>query len=281
MRMRRRTGDVAARPRQLELFYTGPPSKRRFPSGEKWGRPEKEGAGPRHVARPGLDPRHPVHVTLEVRAGLPSLRRAREFRVVRRAIVAGLGRFGTRLVAWSVQTNHVHLLVEVDGRELLREERPGIEGSKLDALDAEEVAKLTRRALSKARKGFGVRTASALNALWGRRGDVWKERYHTVVITGPKQMWYALRYVLTNGQKHGACHEQIDPCSSAPYFQHWEAPIPPPTEPREEWPVDEPRTWIGAVGWKRYGPIPFPKIAGRAAPAPRRPRTPARALLPT
>ena len=123
--MRKHTRDVAARrreckragrrrrskkPRQLEFFYTGPPGKHRFDSGEKVGRPPEEGAGPRHEERPALNPRHPLHVTIKVLEGLPSIRRARESGVVRGAIAALLGRSGTRLVAWSVQTNHVHLL---------------------------------------------------------------------------------------------------------------------------------------------------------------------------
>ncbi len=122
----------------------------------------------------------------------------------------------------------------------------------------EELAKL---ALTKAMKSFGVRTARALNAHWGRKGRVWKERYHVVEITSPLQMRRALQYVLHNGHKHGVCRTPIDSCSSGPYFEFWEKPILHPEEPREAWPVLEPRTWLARVGWKRHGLIPFP-VAG-------------------
>ena len=152
-----------------------------------------------------------------------------------------------------MQTNHIHMIVEVDGSEL---EPKGLPATKTPTLED-----LAKRALSKTMKSFGVRTARALNACWGREGEVWKERYHVVVITVPFQMKVALQYVLHNGHKHKVCRTRIDPCSSGPYFEFWERPILPPPEPREEWPVQAPRTWLAAVGWKRHGLIPFPRTA--------------------
>ena len=67
-----------------------------------------------HARRPGHDVRNPVHVTLRLRDGLPSLRahlaRARIFD----AFADARGRFGLRLNEFSVQSNHVHLIVEAD-----------------------------------------------------------------------------------------------------------------------------------------------------------------------
>jgi REP element-mobilizing transposase RayT len=68
-----------------------------------------------HLRRPVLKARHPVHVTMRLRAGLPSLRHKPLARLVLASFHAAKERLDTRLVHYSVQSNHVHLLVEADG----------------------------------------------------------------------------------------------------------------------------------------------------------------------
>src|SRR5262245_14525065 len=65
-----------------------------------------------HLARPVLKPRFPVHVTLRFAEGVWNLRSPETFGVLERAFVASANRFGMRLVHYSVQSNHVHLIVE-------------------------------------------------------------------------------------------------------------------------------------------------------------------------
>jgi hypothetical protein len=72
-------------------------------------KPKGERAGVPHERRAALAARFPVHVTLKVVHGVPSLRRKETVAALRRAF--GATRFGTRVVHDSVQTNHVHLLV--------------------------------------------------------------------------------------------------------------------------------------------------------------------------
>ncbi len=93
-----------------------------FPNG--WGG-RRKGAGPKprgdrscvsHRTRDALERRLPAQVTLRVKQGLPSLRGLREFAVLRGAMVAGCEREGFRLVHFSVQSNHLHLVVEGDCR---------------------------------------------------------------------------------------------------------------------------------------------------------------------
>ena len=78
------------------------------------GRPKKPGAGVAHVRRPKLAPRHPVHVTARVRDEAARLRSRACFRVVASCIGNGCEREGFRLVHFSVQSNHLHLIVEAD-----------------------------------------------------------------------------------------------------------------------------------------------------------------------
>jgi hypothetical protein len=84
-----------------------------FPSG--WGgrrkgagrKPKGEKAGVSHERKPPLSARHAVHVTMRLRAGLPSLRRWKEYEVLLGAFRTGCERFGFRLVHYAVLGNHL------------------------------------------------------------------------------------------------------------------------------------------------------------------------------
>ncbi|MAE94893.1 MAG: hypothetical protein CL910_09555, partial [Deltaproteobacteria bacterium] len=66
----------------------------------------------RHLSRAVLASRHPCHVTLKVRPGVPSLRSVRLVREVERSFSTACERGDFRLVHYSLQANHVHLIVE-------------------------------------------------------------------------------------------------------------------------------------------------------------------------
>jgi hypothetical protein len=83
------------------------------------GRKKKPGAGVSHARRPALASRFPVHVTYRLVRRLPSARRPAVFRAIRRAFNEGRQAFGGRLCHFSVQKDHLHLLVEAANREAL------------------------------------------------------------------------------------------------------------------------------------------------------------------
>ena len=119
-----------------------------------------------HKARPRLSHRHPVHVTLRVLSEIPSLRVLNHW--VRRALVAGGIKQGFRLVYYSIQSNHLHLIAEAD--------------------DA------TR--LSRGIQGLAVRIARAVNSAMSRRhGKVFSERFHQRVLTNPTATKNAIAYL--------------------------------------------------------------------------------------
>ncbi len=68
-------------------------------------KPNGAKAGVSHDARPLLSRHHPVHVTLRLKRGLPSLRRSVSYRALKRAFSAGCERFGFRLLHYSIQSN--------------------------------------------------------------------------------------------------------------------------------------------------------------------------------
>lgn len=189
------------------------PGAGRKPSGRKVGVP--------HRARPQHKARHPVHVTL--RAKLGCLRATRVFPVVRDALAAA-SRSDFRVLHFSVQTNHLHLLVEAHDTH----------------------------ALSRGIRGLVIRTARAVNRVLARHGPLWKDRYHQRVLKTPREVRHGLVYVLQNWKKHVDAARGIDPCSSAPWFDGWSGhPAAQPTDVRT--PVAAPRTWLAAKGWRRLG----------------------------
>src|SRR5690606_22131908 len=84
------------------------PRARRKPRGARYAVP--------HRRRDELDARHPVHVTVRLAEGLPSLRGKGTFAVVRECLRRAKERLGAPVVHFAVLGNHVHLIVEAEGR---------------------------------------------------------------------------------------------------------------------------------------------------------------------
>ena len=78
--------------------------------GARPGAGRKPGPKPnvRHRRRPHFPGDHPLHVTVRVVKKCWNLRSSRSFRRLRQAFEGALGRFGTRLIEYSVQGNHLH-----------------------------------------------------------------------------------------------------------------------------------------------------------------------------
>lgn len=178
-----------------------------------------------HERREEIDARTPVLVTWKLRRGLPSLRRAAKREVLLDAIAAARERHGMRLVHDSIQSNHLHAIVEARAAT----------------------------ALSRGAQGLSVRIARALNRAWGRKGRVFDDRYHSRALRTPREVRYALGYVLNNARKHEVHVEGIDSYSSGAAFDGWRergarrlvlGPAPP---------VVRARSWLLTIGWRRHG----------------------------
>src|SRR5882724_3475270 len=153
-----------------------------------------------HPARPLHCHRHPVHVTFRRARRLPSLREQGLFGALRRGL-SRTSRSWFRVVQFSVQTDHVHLIVEAD-----------------------DTASLSRGMM-----GLLVRLARAFNRALGRRGAVWSGRFHSRPLTTPREVRNGLVYVLMNRRKHAPSERRVarntlDPCSSAWWFGGWAHP---------------------------------------------------------
>jgi len=164
------------------------------------------------------------------------LRSEQVFPRLRRAIRSSQ-RAAFRILHFSVQVDHIHLIVEAD-------------------YPAE---------LAKGLRSLAIRCAFAVNCSVGRRGPIWGRRYHAHPLTSPTEVRRAIAYVLMNFRKHLRAAPGIDPRSSASAFDGWiSSPL---TSPAYDT-IARPRTWLGAVGWRRAGgPLSFDD-----APAPLRTR---------
>jgi len=117
-----------------------------------------------HRARPRFDKPTPVLVTLRVDWHVWNLRSRRCFRAIAACFERSLGRFGLRLIEFSVLGNHLHLIVEADDTE----------------------------SLSRGMQGLSVRVAKALNRVMGSRGRVFADHYHARLLGTPTELVNAI-----------------------------------------------------------------------------------------
>jgi len=234
--------NVSRRPKQITL------EERRLHTGRGGprigaGRPPLSKNPPvHHVRRPPLPGSCPAHVTLRVLRGIPSLRDRRFLRELRPSLRRACERGDFRVGHYSVQGNHLHLIVEAAGKQ----------------------------ALGRGMKAISTRVVWAVHRAFGRTGAVLHGRYHLRILRTPREVRSALAYVLLNVRKHWrqrfgvAPPVRLDEASSGRWFDGWRR------EPREDScagsgprEVAAPRTWLLAAGWRRHGLIDPAEVPGR------------------
>jgi REP element-mobilizing transposase RayT len=185
-----------------------------------------------HGRRPTVTTETPVHVTLRVKADVVNLRSKRSFRIIAKALEAAREWSSARVVHYSVQGNHVHLVAEASDRRVLARRIAGLE----------------------------VRIARAMNKLMNRTGGVFADRYHARALRTPLEVRRVIEYVLKNRAHHVGRHRAaaFDAYSSARWFDGWRSsraleleldnghdagtPL-----------VRPPRSWLLRIGWRRHG----------------------------
>jgi len=226
-------------PQQLEFQF-------KTHGGKRAGAGRKPNPGRRkvpHRTRPLVRRWQPHHVTYRLDADkIGPLRSERTIHVVYRSLAMGGDRFQTRLIHFSVQGDHIHLIVETENK----------------------------RTLTSAMKGVEVRLAKNLNRLRGTRGAVITDRYHARALTTPIEVKHAIAYVLKNHRHHAAQQRRslprgwIDPFSNGYIFDGWSTTpwrryrprIPPP-------PLPAGQTYLLLVLWRKRGLIEIDTIPGR------------------
>jgi hypothetical protein len=127
-----------------------------------------------------------------------------------------------RVLQFSVQSDHVHLVVEAD----------------------------QHLALIRGVQGLAVRCAKAINRVLRRRGSVWSSRYHARALRTPTEVRLGFVYVLLNFRKHLRAPPGVDPRSSGRWFTGWHRRQPVSGDPP---PIATAMTWLARIGWLRGG----------------------------
>ncbi len=146
-------------------------------------------------------------------------------------------RHGFRVVHYSIQRDHVHLLIEAH----------------------------SNHSIACGMKSVGARIGKLANRLFQRSGKVLDGRYHLRPLRTPLEVHRALRYVLLNHRHHAAqrrkpkhsidhLRAQPDPASSGRWFDGWRTTTAPPN-PADVREVATARTWLLQIGWRRHGLI--------------------------
>jgi REP element-mobilizing transposase RayT len=202
------------------------------------GRKKSENSGVSHGRRDDFRESHPVHVTMKLLPDLPSLRKPENFLPVLKMFEAAQ-KETFRIVHFTVQGNHMHLLIEAAGKD----------------------------ALARGMTGLAVRISKGLNKLWERRGTLFADRYHSRVLTKPTEVRNVLDYIFKNRRKHSGQKsvQLFDSCSSAMLFDGWKE-----MEARElvgdYRPIVEARSWLVREGWLKAGG----KLSVRTSPGSKR-----------
>src|SRR5574341_2318527 len=147
-----------------------------------------------HTTRPEVS--GPCHVVLRICRGLPWLRTPKTYRVLERCFRKCKEKKGFAIVEYSVQRDHLHLIVEASNR----------------------------RKLTRGMQGLAICVAKALNRFWRRRiGRVFDDRYFARALETWKQVQRAVRYVVLNAKKHGTwnSNDRPDPFSSGQWVTRW------------------------------------------------------------
>src|SRR4051812_40222937 len=162
------------RARQLTLFTSKSKSKsksKRPKNAPKLGRrprPERVGMLP-HSTRPEHDERHPVHVSMKRVRCAPSFRSQR-LHVLLVAHFAAAVKRGIKVLHYSIQHDHLHLMIE--GKD--------------------------KKELANGLKLLFSRIAFAVNRVARRHGSLFRERHHRRALTTPTEVRRALVYIIFN-----------------------------------------------------------------------------------
>ncbi|MGZ5967952.1 MAG: transposase [Polyangiales bacterium] len=172
---------------------------------------------------------HPHHVTVRMRRGTWNLRSQRCYRPLLEAFRrVRKTRRGFRVTHFSVQGNHVHLIVEAGDRA----------------------------AMSNGMRALLISVARRLNRVMRASGSRFQDRYHESILATASAVRRCLRYVLENHARHmakiGKRAPAVDPFSSAPWFDGYRREVGIPRATGDP-PVSAARSLLLTTAWRRLG----------------------------
>jgi REP element-mobilizing transposase RayT len=149
------------------------------------GRPAKVNIGIRHVSRERFYKPSALHITIKVRENKADIQSKRILKALHHAIRRA--RFQRlRIIHYTLEYNHVHLVVEADNNRILQ----------------------------KGMQALGISFSKGINKIKQLKGTVYKHRYHLRKLKSKREFKNALHYVFRNGIKHKRAFSLLDPYNS-------------------------------------------------------------------
>ena len=175
------------RKKQLNLFENRGHGGKRVGAG----RPRVDKTLQLHTKRPDFSSQHPGHVVIRLLKGLPSFRTKAKFKIIKKSILQARQK-GLRIIHFSIQTNHIHLLIESENKE----------------------------ELAKGMQSFCTSLAKRINfELNKRKGRVFRDRYYLHVLKTLREVKNTLIYIFQNYAKHTKAPNRFDPFSTLICFE--------------------------------------------------------------
>ncbi len=140
------------------------------------GRKRIHSPGVAHRKRENISSRTPAHINFKYST---SIRNQAFLPILKRGIL-NCRKKGLRIIHYSVQSNHIHFIVEADNNEILTS---------------------------------GMRSLTITLSKGINKGEVQLDYYHLHVLKSKMEAWNAVRYVVFNDQKHTG-RRSIDKFSS-------------------------------------------------------------------
>jgi REP element-mobilizing transposase RayT len=137
------------------------------------GRPAIHDRGIRHIARDEIKRLTPLHLTIKIEKNKAGLKN----KAVLKAMHTSLKKarlIGLRILHYTLEYDHVHMLVEVDNNEIL----------------------------TMGMQSFGISFSKGINKIKKLKGKVFKTRYHFRKLKTPSELKNVLNYILGNSVKH-------------------------------------------------------------------------------
>jgi REP element-mobilizing transposase RayT len=139
-----------------------------------------------HRERETIPKKTPVHVTIKINKHIVhTLRNKIIFQKISRAITKARNK-GIRLVHFTIQRDHVHMLIEAENKNQL----------------------------GKAMQALGISFSKSLKSLTKTKLKIFKDRYHVHILKTLKEVRNAKSYILGNAIKHGVIRDKFDTFSS-------------------------------------------------------------------
>ncbi len=127
----------------------------------------------RHRKREVFSKPKSMHLTIKIEAIKGRIKNKSILKVLKRAILRARGR-GLRIVHFTLEYNHVHLLVESSNE----------------------------KTLALGMMVFGVTFSKGINKYHATSGRVYRHRYHQRFIKTARDLKHVMNYIFTNGIKH-------------------------------------------------------------------------------